>query len=94
MICEPEHRPDNARFGQTARRSGSFDALRRLYMARIVARRRPRDLVPLPPVRREAALEMGLVNCVRALRALERDGAVCREMLANSPIALRCLRRR
>jgi naphthoate synthase len=92
LVCDLTIAADNARFGQTGPRVGSWDGG---YGASLL-----RDLVG-PKKAKEfwflcrqydasQALAMGLVNCVVPLERLEQETvAWCREMLALSPFALR-----
>ncbi|GIK87880.1 MAG: 1,4-dihydroxy-2-naphthoyl-CoA synthase [Burkholderiales bacterium] len=95
MICDLTIAADNARFGQTGPRVGSFDGgYGASYMARIVGQKKAREIWFLcRQYDARQALEMGLVNCVVPYERLEEETVQwCREMLANSPIALRCLK--
>jgi naphthoate synthase len=95
VVCDLTIAADNAVFGQTGPRVGSFDGgYGATYLARIVGHKKAREIWFL--CRRytaEDALAMGLVNAVVPLARLEEETvAWCREMLANSPLALRCLK--
>jgi len=95
MICDLTIAADNARFGQTGPRVGSFDGgYGASYMARIVGQKKAREIWFLcRQYGAQEALDMGLVNTVVPLAELEAETVQwCREMLANSPIALRCLK--
>ena len=95
LLCDLTIAADNARFGQTGPRVGSFDGgYGAAYMARIVGQKKAREIWFLCRQYDAAqALEMGLVNAVVPLRDLEEETIRwCREMLANSPMALRCLK--
>jgi naphthoate synthase len=95
MICDLTIAADNARFGQTGPKVGSFDGgYGASYMARIVGQKKAREIWFLcRQYDARQALEMGLVNCVVPYERLETETVQwCREMLANSPIALRCLK--
>jgi naphthoate synthase len=95
MMCDLTIAADNARFGQTGPRVGSFDGgYGASYMARIVGQKKAREIWFLcRQYDAKQALEMGLVNCVVPYARLEAETVQwCREMLANSPIALRCLK--
>jgi len=95
MMCDLTIAADNARFGQTGPRVGSFDGgYGASYMARIVGQKKAREIWFLCRQYDAAqALEMGLVNAVVPLERLEEETVQwCREILANSPIALRCLK--
>jgi naphthoate synthase len=95
MICDLTIAADNARFGQTGPKVGSFDGgYGASYMARIVGQKKAREIWFLcRQYDAQQALAMGLVNCVVPYEQLEAETVKwCREMLANSPIALRCLK--
>jgi len=95
MMCDLTIAADNARFGQTGPRVGSFDGgYGAAYMARIVGQKKAREIWFLCRQYDAAqALEMGLVNAVVPLAELERETITwCREILANSPMAIRCLK--
>jgi naphthoate synthase len=95
MMCDLTIAAENARFGQTGPRVGSFDGgYGAAYMARIVGQKKAREIWFLcRQYDAKQALEMGLVNAVVPLAELETETIKwCREMLANSPIALRCLK--
>jgi naphthoate synthase len=95
MICDITIAADNARFGQTGPRVGSFDGgYGASYMARIVGQKKAREIWFLcRQYDARQALEMGLVNRVVPYAQLEAETVQwCREMLDNSPIALRCIK--
>ncbi|GIL03558.1 1,4-dihydroxy-2-naphthoyl-CoA synthase [Betaproteobacteria bacterium PRO7] len=95
MICDLTIAADNARFGQTGPRVGSFDGgYGAAYMARIVGQKKAREIWFLcRQYDAQQALDMGLVNAVVPYERLEEETVQwCREMLANSPMALRCLK--
>ncbi|MCK9522050.1 MAG: 1,4-dihydroxy-2-naphthoyl-CoA synthase [Proteobacteria bacterium] len=95
LVCDLTIAADNAVFGQTGPRVGSFDGgFGAAYMARIVGQKKAREIWFLcRQYDAQAALQMGLVNAVVPLAQLESETiAWCREMLANSPMALRCLK--
>ena len=86
---------DNAVFGQTGPKVGSFDGgYGSSYLARIVGQKKAREIWFLcRQYDARQALEMGLVNTVVPLAQLEEETIQwCREMLRMSPIALRCLK--
>ena len=86
---------DNAIFGQTGPKVGSFDGgYGASYMARIVGQKKAREIWFLcRKYDAKEALEMGLVNKVVAYKDLESETIQwCREILANSPLAIRCLK--
>jgi naphthoate synthase len=95
IVCDLTIAADNARFGQTGPKVGSFDGgLGSSYLARIVGQKKAREIWYLcRQYDAEQALEMGLVNTVVPLRDLETETLKwCREMLQHSPLALRCLK--
>jgi len=95
VVCDLTIAADNARFGQTGPRVGSFDGgLGSVYLARIVGQKKAREIWYLcRQYDAKQALEMGLVNTVVPLAQLEQETLQwCREMLALSPMALRCLK--
>lgn len=95
MVCDLTIAADNARFGQTGPRVGSFDGgWGASYMARIVGQKKGREIWFLCRFYdAQEALDMGLVNTVVPLEKLEAETIQwCREMLANSPLAIRCLK--
>jgi len=95
VVCDLTIAADNARFGQTGPRVGSFDGgLGSSYLARIVGQKKAREIWFLcRQYDAGQALEMGLVNTVVPLQKLEEETLQwCREMLALSPMALRCLK--
>jgi naphthoate synthase len=95
LVCDLTIAADNARFGQTGPKVGSFDGgYGASYMARIVGQKKAREIWFLcRQYDAQQALDMGLVNCVVPYERLEAETVQwCREMLANSPIALRCLK--
>lgn len=95
VVCDLTIAADNARFGQTGPKVGSFDGgLGSSYLARIVGQKKAREIWFLCRQYDAAqALEMGLVNTVVPLAKLEEETLQwCREMLAHSPLALRCLK--
>jgi naphthoate synthase len=95
VVCDLTIAAENARFGQTGPRVGSFDGgLGSSYLARIVGQKKAREIWYLcRQYDAQQALEMGLVNTVVPLAELEAETLKwCREMLAHSPLALRCLK--
>ena len=95
MICDLTIAADNACFGQTGPRVGSFDGgYGASYMARIVGQKRAREIWFLcRQYTARQALDMGLVNAVVPMDKLEEETIRwCREILANSPMAIRCLK--
>ncbi len=95
VVCDLSIAADNARFGQTGPKVGSFDGgLGSSYLARIVGQKKAREIWYLcRQYDAQQALEMGLVNTVVPLAELETETVKwCREILAHSPLALRCLK--
>jgi len=95
LMCDLTIAADNARFGQTGPKVGSFDGgYGAAYMARIVGQKKAREIWFLcRQYDAKQALEMGLVNRVVPYEQLETETVSwCREMLEHSPIALRCLK--
>jgi naphthoate synthase len=95
LLCDLTIAADNAVFGQTGPRVGSFDGgYGAGYMARIVGQKKAREIWFLcRQYDARQALDMGLVNTVVPLARLEEETvAWCREILANSPLALRCIK--
>ena len=94
-MCDLSIAADNAVFGQTGPKVGSFDGgYGSSYLARIVGQKKAREIWFLcRQYDARQALEMGLVNTVVPLAKLEEETIQwCREMLRMSPIALRCLK--
>jgi naphthoate synthase len=95
LVCDLSLAADNARFGQTGPRVGSFDGgYGSSLLARTIGLKRAKEVWFLCRQYDAAtALEWGLVNAVVPLADLERETvAWCRQMLTLSPIALRMLK--
>jgi naphthoate synthase len=95
LVCDLSIAADNARFGQTGPRVGSFDAgLGAGLLARTIGLKRAKEVWFLcRQYDAVQALHMGLVNAVVPLAELEAETVDwCREMLRLSPTALRCLK--
>jgi naphthoate synthase len=95
VVCDLTIAADNAIFGQTGPKVGSFDGgLGSSYLARIVGQKKAREIWYLcRQYNAQQALEMGMVNAVVPLAELETVTLQwSREMLAHSPLALRCLK--
>ncbi len=95
LLCDLSLAAENAVFGQTGPRVGSFDGgFGAGYLARVVGQRKAREIWFL--CRRydaNQALAMGLVNAVVPLEDLEHQGVSwAREVLHHSPTAIRCLK--
>ncbi len=95
VICDLSIAADNARFGQTGPRVGSFDGgFGAVQLARLVGQRKAREIWFLcRQYNAQEALQMGLVNTVVPLDQLEAEGVKwAREILRLSPIALRMIK--
>jgi naphthoate synthase len=95
LVCDLSVAADNAVFGQTGPRVGSFDGgFGAGLLARAVGVRKAKEIWFLCRLYDAGeALEMGLVNTVVPLASLERETvAWCREMAALSPLSLRLLK--
>jgi len=95
VICDLTIAAENAIFGQTGPRVGSFDGgYGASYLARLVGQKKAREIWFLcRQYNAQQALEMGLINAVVPLEKLEQETVQwCREIQANSPIAIRCLK--
>lgn len=95
VVCDLTIAADNARFGQTGPKVGSFDGgFGASYLASVVGQKKAREIWYLCRQYDAAQAEkMGLVNTVVPLENLEQETvAWCRDMLAMSPLALRCLK--
>jgi naphthoate synthase len=95
LVCEITIAADNARFGQTGPRVGSFDAgYGASYLARVVGHKKAREIWYLcRQYDARQALDMGLVNTVVPLERLHDEALQwAREILDNSPTAIRFLK--
>jgi naphthoate synthase len=95
VVCDLTIAADNARFGQTGPRVGSFDGgFGASVLSRLVGPKKAKEIWFLcRQYDAQQALEMGLINAVVPLPDLETETvAWCREMLALSPFALRLLK--
>jgi naphthoate synthase len=95
LICDLTIAAENARFGQTGPKVGSFDGgYGSSYLARIVGQKKAREIWFLcRQYDAQQALDMGLVNHVVPFERLEAETiGWCREILQHSPMALRCLK--
>jgi naphthoate synthase len=95
MVCDLTIAADNAIFGQTGPKVGSFDGgWGASYMARIVGQKKAREIWFLcRQYNAKEALEMGLVNTVVPYENLELETVKwCEEILQRSPLAIRCLK--
>jgi naphthoate synthase len=95
IVCDLTIAADNAVFGQTGPKVGSFDAgYGSTYLARIVGHKKAREIWYLcRQYNAQDALAMGLVNAVVPLSQLEEESIRwAREILEKSPLALRLLK--
>ena len=95
VLCDLTIAADNAIFGQTGPKVGSFDGgFGSSYLARIVGQKKAREIWFLcRQYNAEEAEKMGLVNCVVPVENLEAEGIKwAQEVLSKSPIAIRCLK--
>jgi len=95
VICDISIAADNAIFGQTGPKVGSFDGgLGASYLTRIIGQKKAREIWYLcRQYNAQEAMDMGLVNKVVPIDQLEAEGIQwAQEILNNSPIAIRCLK--
>ncbi len=95
MVCDLTIAADNAIFGQTGPKVGSFDGgYGSSHLARMVGQKKAREIWFLcRQYNAQQALDMGMVNTVVPYDQLEDETVQwCREILANSPTAIRCLK--
>ncbi len=95
VVCDLTIAADNARFGQTGPKVGSFDGgFGATVLSRLVGPKKAKEIWFLcRQYGAQEALQMGLVNTVVPLEQLEQETVKwCREMLAMSPFALRMLK--
>jgi naphthoate synthase len=95
VVCDLTIAADNAVFGQVGPRMGSFDGgFGSSYLARLVGQKKAREIWFLcRQYNAQQALAMGLVNTVVPVADLEKEGVQwAKEILAHSPLAMRCLK--
>jgi naphthoate synthase len=95
VVCDLTIAAENARFGQTGPRVGSFDGgFGSSYLARIVGQKKAREIWYLcEQYDAQEALAMGLVNKVVPLPDLESTAVAWgRRILTHSPLSIRCLK--
>jgi len=95
VVCDLTIAAENARFGQTGPKVGSFDGgFGASYLARIVGQKKAREIWYLcDQYDAKEALDMGLVNKVVPLEMLEETSIEwARKMISKSPLALRMLK--
>lgn len=95
VVCDLTIAADNAIFGQTGPKVGSFDGgFGSGYLARSVGQKKAREIWYLcRQYNAQEALQMGLVNTVVPVEELEAEGVKwAQEVLQKSPLAIRCLK--
>lgn len=95
VMCDLTIAAENARFGQTGPKVGSFDGgFGASYLARIVGQKKAREIWYLcDQYDAQEALQMGLVNKVVPLEMLEKTTIEwCKKILEKSPLAIRLLK--
>jgi naphthoate synthase len=95
LICDLTIAAENAVFGQTGPKVGSFDGgFGASYLARIVGQKKAREIWFLcRQYNAQQALSMGLINSIVPVEHLENEGIKwAQEILDKSPIAIRCLK--
>ena len=95
LMCDLTIAADNAVFGQTGPKVGSFDGgYGSGYLARVVGQKKAREIWFLcRQYTAKQALDMGLINTVVPLERLEEETVQwCKEILQHSPLAIRCLK--
>lgn len=95
VVCDLTIAADNAIFGQTGPKVGSFDGgFGASYLSRMVGQKKAREIWYLcRQYSAQDALDMGMVNCVVPVDQLEAEGVQwAQEILQKSPIAIRCLK--
>ena len=95
VMCDLTIAADNAIFGQTGPKVGSFDAgFGSAFLADMVGQKKAREIWYLcRQYSAQEALDMGMINTVVPIDELESEGVVwAQEILEKSPIAIRCLK--
>ncbi len=95
LLCDLSIAAENAVFGQTGPKVGSFDAgFGSGYLAKVVGQRKAREIWFLcRQYCAKEALQMGLVNTITSVEKLETEGVKwAKEILQHSPTAIRCLK--
>jgi len=95
LLCDLSIASENAVFGQTGPKVGSFDGgFGAGYLARVVGQRKAREIWFLcRQYGAEEALRMGLINMITKINDLENQGVKwAREIMQHSPTAIRCLK--
>ena len=95
LICDLTIAADNAIFGQTGPKVGSFDGgFGSSYLARVVGQKKAREIWYLcRQYNANEAFAMGLVNKIVPIDKIEEEGGLwAREILEKRPLAIRCLK--
>lgn len=95
VMCDLTIAADNAIFGQTGPKVGSFDGgFGSTFLAQMVGQKKAREIWYLcRQYSAQESLEMGMVNTVVPVDELEAEGVKwAQEILEKSPIAIRCLK--
>ena len=95
LICDLSIASENAIFGQTGPRVGSFDGgFGSSYLARVVGQRKAKEIWFLcRKYSARQALDMGLINAITTIEELEIEGVNwAKEILQNSPTSIRILK--
>ena len=95
VVCDMSIAADNARFGQTGPKVGSFDGgFGASYLARVVGQKKAREIWFLcDQYNADDALNMGLVNKVVPLDKLEETTVQwCKKVMEKSPLSIRMLK--
>lgn len=95
LVCDLTIAAENAIFGQTGPKVGSFDGgYGSSYLSRIVGQKKAREIWFLcRQYNAKEALEMGMINAVVPIEKLEEETVIwCKEILSNSPTAIKCLK--
>lgn len=96
VVCDLSIASENARFGQTGPKVGSFDAgFGSSYLARCVGQKKAREIWYLcRQYSAKEALDMGMINAVVPFERLEEETVEwCRTMMKRSPFAIRMIKR-
>lgn len=96
VVCDLSIASENAKFGQTGPKVGSFDAgFGSSYLARCVGQKKAREIWFLcRQYTAKEALEMGMINAVVPFERLEEETMEwCRDIMKRSPLAIRMIKR-
>jgi naphthoate synthase len=95
VVCDLTLAADNSIFGQVGPKMGSFDGgFGSSYLARLVGQKKAKEIWFLcRQYSAQEALDMGLINRVVPVAQLEEEGLTwAKEIMGNSPLAIRCLK--